>query len=601
MPSPIKTYTREYLNSIGVTQEGFIKTSDKVNCVCIKCSVPGMAIFSNITRKNGWRCKTCSIESQKNKITGRVVPQKEKYKLKASAKARSEKRLKTMMDKYGTLDNFTAFGKENPMKTEEGKSKQRDSMIKNHGVNHPSKSPEIMNKVKETWKKRYGQGTDGHHKIIEKRKMSVSLRYGTDHNMKSNIGKQEFMDSMFEKYGYDNPMKDPSNVRAALVTGRKIEGTAPVKKFTQMLINRGFIFEKEYSYNGKLWDFAIFNKDTLSVLIEIDGEFHHGLVHDPYCKTISGHNDATRFQRINDDIKYIQCDSKKINDAFNELLRIFGMSYLDWVNEMVEKCLTMSFPYPTYSDKRMLNDWKHLCNTSKYTPRNIPANSIMTHFHKSIYTSNKNGKVSPVDAWNNPELLRKCVENRFIYCPTKNITSVHIARGFEKNQIAPRVSVFQPSVAREILSKYGDDCKTVVDPFSGFSGRMLGAASLGISYTGYDIRAGVIKESNEIINFLSLNNCKVECTDSLKINDSNYYDVLLTCPPYGGTERWIDVSNYNHSDFYIKKCLELYNAGIYLFVVSDTELFKDNVVGYIENKSHFSTNKELIIKIKLSN
>ena len=224
----------------------------------------------------------------------------------------------------------------------------------------------------------------------------------------------------------------------------------------------------------------------------------------------------------------------------------------------------------------------------------MPANSIITSFHQSIYHCNIKGKVSPFMAWNDVVLLMRCIQNRFIY--RSNLSSQQIARGFERNKIAPRVTVFQPSLARELLEKYAEKAKTVVDPFSGFSGRMLGSLSLDKKYTGYDINGTVIKESKDILRFLSLQaNLAVEPIE--EVIDNNEYGVLLTCPPYGNKEIWFTGQNCFDADYYIEMCLKKFKAEMYLFVVDETTKFKNYIVEKIVRKSHMHLSEELVIKI----
>ena len=50
-------------------------------------------------------------------------------------------------------------------------------------------------------------------------------------------------------------------------------------------------------------------------------------------------------------------------------------------------------------------------------------------------------------------------------------------------------------------------------------------------------------------------------------------------------------------DDWIDLCLKQYKCREYLFVVDKTEKYKANIVETIDNKSHFSKNKEYVIWI----
>jgi hypothetical protein len=242
----------------------------------------------------------------------------------------------------------------------------------------------------------------------------------------------------------------------------------------------------------------------------------------------------------------------------------------------------------------MLKDYQNLCGQKEYYKNLYTGNSIILNFHQSIYSSKRENCLSPIEAWHNKDKLVRCIKNRFIY--SNNLSSMSIARGFEKNKIAPRVSVFQPSLARYIIEKYASDCKTIIDPFSGFSGRMLGASSLNKTYHGFDIRKEVISESIEIKNFLKLENVFLDVKDFLNDDYEGEYDVLLTCPPYENKEIWFDNQKSFKIDFYIENCLKKIKAKKYIFIIDDVETkYQEKVCEENSNSSHFGKNKEKVL------
>lgn len=92
-------------------------------------------------------------------------------------------------------------------------------------------------------------------------------------------------------------------------------------------------------------------------------------------------------------------------------------------------------------------------------------------------------------------------------------------------------------LAERLIKDYLNEYDTVFDPFSGFSGRMIGAMNCHKKYIGQDINELHVKESNEIIKYKNYNNCIVNVQDLLTDINKNY-DCLFTCPPYGGKEHW---------------------------------------------------------------
>ena len=154
--------------------------------------------------------------------------------------------------------------------------------------------------------------------------------------------------------------------------------------------------------------------------------------------------------------------------------------------------LDLEFPYPTIKNK------------SDY--------DIIRYFHKSIYHARRNGELSPFEAWQNKNLVKKSALNRLKYIGT--CKPFDVVQGFNIAKIAPKVSVFNPKLAEELIKKYLNDCDTIVDSFSGFSGRMVGAWRCGKKYIGYDINETHVEESNMIINYFDMKNCLVSQKDS---------------------------------------------------------------------------------------
>jgi hypothetical protein len=438
---------------------------------------------------------------------------------------------------------------------------------------------------------------------IEKQREAVIATMSNFSDEKKAAIQAKIEQTMLEKYGVRNPALHPEIRRKILA---KQGMTSPEKYIFEMLSMRGITFEYQHNLNGKFWDFGVFNENgELSLIIEIDGEFHHALRCDAFYKHQGGHSDNERFSRVPYGVKYLEIDSEKIKEAPKLIIDTLGLDYDEWIDSIFHECSVKSFPYPEYTNERMLKDWenlKRITNLDDYNYSQIPCNSIMTHFHKSVYHCHCKNKPSPFKAWHDPDLLYECIKNRFVYKST--LSTQQIARGFEKNKIAPRVSLFQPSLVRYLLSKYAPEAKTVVDPFSGFSGRMLGTVSLGLSYTGYDINETSVKESNEIIKFLDIGDlAKISCQSVEDYDSDVVYDVLLTCPPYGNKEIWEEGKSYNDADYYIEQCLNRVKANVYIFVVDKTVRFKDFLKDSVKKRTYLSSSNEsiLIVDGNLSN
>lgn len=505
-----------------------------------------------------------------------------------------EKRKKTNIEKYEhecVLSNKII------------REKIKKTNIEKYGVDVPAKNPLIVEKMKETNIEKYGFNTPSKNKDIQEKMKKTNIeKYGVDNVWKIKEIREAWLEKLKNQYGItkeiSNVMQIPE-IRKKAFTKKGM--SKPEKKFSEMLINNNIIFDYEQTCgtSNKLWDFVIYSKDMVPVMVvEIDGEYVHGLNSDPNGIKCGGLEDHTRFFKIPKGVKYIQFDSLKINEGFQEVMKIIDIDYEEYIKNMVDNCLNLNFPYPKEPENKMKKSYEQLKKFDQIPKKgNLLGNSLILNFHKSIWGCKKKGKKSPLEAWNNKKLLERCVRNRFIYKGADNLSSMNILRGFTVSSIAPKVSIFMPTMAKHILKKYSDNAKTVVDPFSGFSGRLLGTTSLDKSYTGYDIRKEAIEESKQIVDFLDLKNVKLFQGDIENIFDSNEYDVLLTCPPYENIEIWMENQECKSEDYYIDLCLKKFKSKKYIFIIKETKKYNKYIKESISWNSHLSKNVEHIVII----
>ena len=245
------------------------------------------------------------------------------------------------------------------------------------------------------------------------------------------------------------------------------------------------------------------------------------------------------------------------------------------------------FPYDTYQEKELISDYSKISSS----PSSLSGLKVIKNFHKNIYTSRVGSHIAPVEAWNDKDLLLKTILNRMVYHKPPYTPKV-IRDGLNISKKAPKVSVFKPSLARFLIENFLNEFDTVFDPFSGFSGRMLGCCSLGKKYIGQDINKEQVLYSNQIIDLLKLNATVIQ-KDIFE--SSGEYDCLFTCSPYNLKEIWNDNESDLSCDEWIEVCLKNFKCKKYLFVVDKTEKFKDCIVYEISNRSHLSSNTEKVI------
>ena len=535
----------------------------------------------------------------------------ERYGTKRASQSEKvkEKQKQTCLERYGKeyvtqtesfrekakQTNLERFGVEHASQAEAIKEKKKNTFQVRYGVDNPNQLEEVKEKKRKTCLERYGveyvsQVPAFKEASLASTKKTCLEKYGVDNAFKLPANREKQKETMLERYGVASSLRVPEFHHKAL---SKRGMTKPEKKLHEFLTSRNIPFKYNYDCNGKCFDFAIFKNDQLCTLVEIDGEYFHGLTSDYDMKNVCGASDCERFEKVPEGVKLVVCDSLRVEDSFSQILDILDISYEDWINEIISS-LPEEFPYPSYTDSRLKNDYKHLCEYTNIKENARLADSTIRHFHKSIYSAHVLGRPSPVEAWRNKDLLRKCVENRFIY--SNSLSSQAIANGFNVCKLAPKVSVFSASRAKLLIQEYLSDCNEIFDPFSGFSGRMLGACSLGKRYTGQDLSSEHVKESNEIIGYHNLDATVIE-KDILQSEGS--YECLFTCPPYGNKEHWNNPTEVDKScDEWISECLKRFDCRKYLFVVDSTERYKDSVVKTLFSKSHLAEARELVILIK---
>ena len=369
-------------------------------------------------------------------------------------------------------------------------------------------------------------------------------------------------------------------------------------------------YSKEYpTMNNEyvhFWDYGILKGDELKILVDLDGEYYHADCCDYDGMHSKEEYDEARSVAAPYGIPIHIIHELTFQKDFDELLKLMNLSNTEYFNSLFIEMRNQPFPEPRYSNRYLIKSWDNLnsmnCNDEWHESISLNTrmgDRLIQHFHPSIWRDKRKGELSPYEAWQDDALLRKCIENRVIY--QTHLNPNKILQGFNVSKIAPKVSVFSAGRAKMIINRYLAEFDTIFDPFSGYSGRMLGALSLGKRYIGQDISLIHTNESNKLLDFLK-EHCGVGNDSSVVQEDvlrsGGEYQCLFTCPPYADKEQWLDVPVSTRTcDDWIDICLERFRCKRYVFVVDDTVKYKDNVVDAIESKSHFSNAKEFVIVI----
>jgi len=388
------------------------------------------------------------------------------------------------------------------------------------------------------------------------------------------------------------------------------------QKFEEMfsnshLINEFYLKPEIVLFTNKSahsWDYGIYNlSHELVAVVDLDGSYFHA----DSCDYDGIHSkeeyDEKRSQSIpeDSDIIHFIIQEGNIGRCFKELIELLMINYDEYVEYLFKHFRSIPFPELRFSDKELLRSYDKLyrmdCNDKYHNSLSLNTrigDRLIQHFHPSIYRAHRDGELSPYDAWMDDELLKECIKNRIIY--QSHLNPNKILQGFNVSKIAPKVSVFSAGRAKMIIYKYLSQYNEIFDPFSGFSGRMLGAISLGKRYIGQDISQIHVNESNLMIEFLKKYDIQFEASIIQQdiFESTGEYECLFTCSPYNMKENWDDVELKDLScDDWIDECLSRFKCERYVFIVDNTVKYKEYIVDEIVNKSHFSGNKEYVIMI----
>lgn len=491
-----------------------------------------------------------------------------------------QQRLQTLKDRYGEDATKKISAKSHSHTDEKARAKKASETMKNKSL---AEKTAIKQKAKDTFIEKYG--TDYYKKFAKKRKATLKERYGkefysqtadwkkridyfwhpdgTSPDWKAITPEQrlELAKKRYHRYFFDNEYFDSKPELAFYIdmkdAGHKIDRAAA--SFSYDADGKSFIYEPDFQVDGSLVELK-------------GGQFlkEDGTWQNPFDHSQDERYEAKHQCAVANNVRIVYDYGEYVDDV-NEK---YSPDFMDLFD------LLQPFPYKNadFADKS--------------------DSGIMYHFHKSIYEASKAGKPSPIDGWNNKELVYKVALNRLQ--EIGHCEPAAIRRGMSITRLAPTVSIFTPSLAKKLINKYLQDCKTIVDPFSGFSGRLLGAVACGKSYAGKDLNAKHVQESNEIIKYKNAQNCSVSVEDILKKENIESFDALFTCPPYSDKENWNGTKDISKScDGWIDICMQTYKCKKYLFVVDETEKYKDNIVETVgKRNSMFKSKGESIILIK---
>jgi SAM-dependent methyltransferase len=259
----------------------------------------------------------------------------------------------------------------------------------------------------------------------------------------------------------------------------------------------------------------------------------------------------------------------------------------EYLSRMANIYIQNGFPYKRYSKSKLQKEWFNLRksqyiipdkDTIKYRRNGL---SFADFFHPHLFSLNRKNKISPVDLFNNKEMLVECLKRNKAFSGTLTYAGLHSAICSDVR--SPRLNNFPPLIARDLYNYYCKNEYNVLDFCSGFGGRLIGSSisKRNISYTGIEPSKRTYKglvdtqlfinKQNENFKSKIINGCAEE--ELLLLRDSSF-DFCFTSPPYFDTEEY-DVKDtqsfirFNSYDLWRENFLRVSIQEVYRVLRSD--------------------------------
>jgi len=162
---------------------------------------------------------------------------------------------------------------------------------------------------------------------------------------------------------------------------------------------------------------------------------------------------------------------------------------------------------------------------------------------------------------------------------------------------------FKASTAKFIYKKF--NATSVLDPTAGWGGRLLGASSLNIKYTGMDSNLSLKAGYDKMIDDLEIKNCRmIYCKSCLDLDFSEMdYDLVLTSPPYINMELYEYMQPFQSKDSFYKnfmipmldRCFKYMKPGGNMCINISPKMYKE----LIEKYNYRSSNDKIDLRQQL--
>lgn len=225
----------------------------------------------------------------------------------------------------------------------------------------------------------------------------------------------------------------------------------------------------------------------------------------------------------------------------------------DVIQKYFAECRSRGFPYDSQDEIQRKNDYDKLVKAylekkdGLYNWSGIETR-LATSFHPHFYECRRKGKISPIEFFgNDAHLTRGIIKAVSLHGV---LTETNLRSICRNEDSVTHINNFPPRVMKAIIKELFPDKNglTVIDPFAGFSGRIIGCAAAGnvATYSGIDMSQSTIEGLLKTKEFLHRSGCGMNCNiiHGNFIEKFTYIDdadLIIASPPFFDLEEYKDV------------------------------------------------------------
>lgn len=223
----------------------------------------------------------------------------------------------------------------------------------------------------------------------------------------------------------------------------------------------------------------------------------------------------------------------------NSLRNLSDSQFESIVETLAEELVGIDYK-TKYTEEQLKKDWDALKQykiESENTSSTVRVGlKICEHFFPNFYSIKNSKGISFESSWNKNNLIKILKWNRKSHSTpymSEIKRGIYFCTGLTKN------TMFRPHLAKTIVSSFPGN--TVLDPCSGWAGRMLGTLAAGKKYIGFEPNEETYNALQNIAEFLGEKPVLYKLgAEHILEYVSEKVDIVLTSPPYFNLEVYSD-------------------------------------------------------------